>query len=96
MADTQARIEQMQCAEVERLAGEHLAVGADLFVNGNDLTSYLTEDGFVDSDRVREDSQLLLGERPGLRKNAPAIDPTQGLGGFKPKQPTPSWGVLFQ
>ncbi|MEV4635249.1 hypothetical protein AB0J79_18650 [Rhodococcus coprophilus] len=96
VAEARARIEQMQRAEIERLAGEHLAVGADLFMNGNDLTSYLTEDGFVDSDRVREDSQLLTDERPGLRKNPPAFDPSQGTGGSKPKQSTPSWGVLFQ
>lgn len=93
----EASIERLQRAEVERVAGEHLAMPGDLFsLTGNELADYLDEDGNVDPVRVAADVAAVLTERPGLRKNAPAFDPMQGLGGSRPKQPTPSWGALFQ
>lgn len=99
LAAANARIAQMQRAEVERIASEHLAQGADLLtMSGNELAAYLDDEtGAVDAERIREDARLLLEERPGLGKHAPAFDPTQGTGGPpKPKPPTPSWGSMFQ
>ncbi|KXX62300.1 hypothetical protein AZG88_29880 [Rhodococcus sp. LB1] len=72
----------MQRAEVERVAGEHLAMPGDLFsLSGNELADYLDDDGNVDPEKVAADVDAVLTERPGLRKNAPAFDPSQGLGG---------------
>jgi len=94
----EARIERMQRAEVERLAADAgLAHASDVFtMSGNDLADYLDDDGNVDPEKVAADVAAVLTERPGLRKNAPVFDPTQGLGGGKPKQPTPSWESMFQ
>jgi hypothetical protein len=61
----------------------------DLWINGNGVDSYLDDDGNVCADLVREDAKLLVSERPGLSKYAPAVDPTQGLGSTtKAAQPT--------
>ena len=85
LATAQARIEAMQRAEIARIAGEHLAQGSDIFtMTDNDVSAYLTADGDVDTDRVAEDAQTLIGERPGLSKRRPMIDPFQGLGGSTP------------
>ncbi|WP_420879813.1 hypothetical protein [Rhodococcus sp. (in: high G+C Gram-positive bacteria)] len=94
----QARIERLQRAEVERLAADAgLAHASDVFtLSGNEPVDYLDDDGNVDPVRVAADVDAVLAERPGLRKNAPAFDPTQGHGGAKPKQSAPSWGALFQ
>lgn len=50
----------------------------------------------VDPARVAADVAAVLEERPGLRKNAPAFDPSQGTGGNNPKAPAPSWESMFQ
>ncbi|PTR26484.1 hypothetical protein C8K36_10556 [Rhodococcus sp. OK519] len=94
----QARIERLQRAEIERLAADAgLAHASDVFtLSGNGPVDYLDDDGNVDPARVAADVTAVLVERPGLRKNAPAFDPSQGTGGNKPKQSAPSWGALFQ
>ncbi|MCD5421383.1 hypothetical protein LRS71_17765 [Rhodococcus pyridinivorans] len=93
----QARIERMQRAEVERVAGEYLAMPGDLFsLSGNELADYLDDDGNVDPEKVTTDVAAVLTERPGLRKNAPAFDPTQGTGGGKPKPGEPSLAAMIK
>uniref|UniRef100_A0AB39U288 Scaffolding protein n=1 Tax=Mycolicibacterium phage Alyssa1 TaxID=3240801 RepID=A0AB39U288_9CAUD len=83
LATAAARIERMQRAEVERLAGEHLAMPGDLFsLSGNELADYLTDDGDVDAEKVAADVAVVLAERPGLKKGlVRGYDPSQGLGG---------------
>lgn len=90
------RIERMHRREVERIAGEHLAQGSDLLdISGNDVGAYLDENGDIDIDRIREDVELLLQERPGLSRHWGAFDPSQGTGGSQSKAHTPSWGSMF-
>jgi hypothetical protein len=90
------RVERMHRAEVERLASEHLSMASDLFsLSGNEPADYLTESGDVDAEKVAADVAAVLAERPGLRKNSPAYDPTQGSGGNPGKQ-SPGWGSLFK
>lgn len=97
LAAAQARIERMQRAEVERVAGEYLAMPGDLFsLSGNELADYLDDDGNVDPEKVAADAVAVLTERPGLRKNAPAFDPTQGTGGGKPKPGEPSLAAMIK
>ncbi|WP_305093558.1 hypothetical protein [Prescottella sp. R16] len=88
----------MQRAEIERLAADAgLAHASDVFtLSGNEPVDYLDDDGNVDPARVAADVDAVLTERPGLRKNSPAFDPSQGTGGNKPKAPALSWGALFQ
>jgi hypothetical protein len=95
-ATANARVEQMQRAEVEWLASEHLPMPADLFrFSGNELADYLTESGDVDADKVAADIAAVLEERPGLRKNAPAFDPSQGHGGHLGKK-SPTFADLLK
>lgn len=85
------RVARMQRAEVERLAADALSHPADVFsLSGNELADYLTEAGDVDADKVAADVTAILAERPGLRRNAPAFDPTRSTGGRPPK-PEPKW-----
>jgi hypothetical protein len=97
LAAAEARIAQFQRAEVERLASESLAMPGDLFsLSGNELADYLTEAGDVDPDKVAADVAAVLAERPGLRKNAPAFDPTQGHGGRTTPKAWPTAADLFR
>ena len=90
------RVERMQRAEVERLAADGLSHPADLFsLSGNELADYLTESGEVDAEKVAADVAAVLAERPGLRKQTPGYDPSQGLGG-KPPKGSPSFADLMK
>ncbi|MFI2841700.1 hypothetical protein [Mycolicibacterium sp. PDY-3] len=93
------RIERMQRSEIERLAAGAMAHPGDLFtLSGNTPADYLTDDGDVDADKVAADVAAVLAERPGLSRNSPAFDPSQGTGG-KPKQPPPptlTWASAFR
>ncbi len=65
------RLEGFQRAEVERLAGDVLAQGGDLFaVGGIELEEVLTEDGTVDPAIVAMAVEQLVATRPGLHRNA--------------------------
>ncbi|MGY3553394.1 hypothetical protein [Williamsia sp. R60] len=91
------RIERMQRAEVERVAGEHLSMAGDLFsLSGNELADYLTESGDIDAAKVSADVAEILAERPGLRKPAPAFDPTQGHGGSPKPKTEPSLAAMIR
>ncbi len=93
-----ARIEQLQRAEVERLASEHLAMPGDFWLSGNGIEDYLDESGSVDPDRVAADTAVILTERPGLSKYVtPAnYDPSQGLGGTPRVAAEPTFADLFR
>ena len=95
LATAQARIELLQRAEVERVASEHLSHPSDIFtMSGNDLVSFLDDNGSVDLGKITADVGAILAERPGLRKSAAAVDPSQGMGSNPPKA-VPSWGALL-
>ncbi|GAB4912584.1 hypothetical protein LIX17_20225 [Mycobacterium avium subsp. hominissuis] len=84
------RLQRMQRAEIERLASDALSHPADLFsLSGNELADYLTEDGDVDAEKVAADVAAILAERPGLRKQIPGYDPSQGRGGRPPAKREP-------
>lgn len=95
-ADLQARLERAQLAEVHRLAGEVIANPEDLLkLTERELAEFLSEGGGVDAEKVTEAATELLSTRPGLRKNTPAFDPSQGRGGTPPAKPKLSWGDLL-
>lgn len=91
LAQADARIERMQRAEIDRLAGERLQIPNDLFsLSGNEVADYLTDSGDVDADKVAADVAAILAERPGLQRRPPVFDPSQGTGG-RPPQEEPKW-----
>ena len=79
LAGTLARL---QSADVERLAGEHLAVPGDLFTFGTALADVLGEDGSVDAEKVTAATTALLAQRPGLAKPPPR-HPVDTGGGYR-------------
>lgn len=96
LAAAQARIDRMHRAEVERLAAAALSHPADLFsLSGNELTDYLTEDGMVDPEKVAADVAAILQERPGLKRNTPAVDHSQGRGGKGTPKRKASWETML-
>lgn len=95
--EARALVEQFQRREVERLAGEHLAMAQDFWLSGNEIGDYLDEQGSVDPAKVEADALLLLEERPGLGQfHRAGYDPTQGQGSI-PKAPSePTFADLFR
>ncbi|CAJ1578979.1 hypothetical protein [[Mycobacterium] wendilense] len=66
----------MQRAEVERLAGQRLADGADIWHDNDDLTELLDDSGNVDTDRVTERVAQILTARPHWQKPSSATEST--------------------
>jgi hypothetical protein len=89
-----ARLEQLQTAELHRLAGEFLSAPEDISLSGRALTDYLTPEGWVDRAAVEQAARAVVETRPGLAKNAAAVDPTQGRHGGTGK-PEPTWAALL-
>ncbi len=95
LREAEARIERMQRAEIERLAGASLSHAEDLFsLSGNTVADYLTDAGDVDPAKVSADLDAILAERPGLRRPAPAADRSQGFGISSEKEL--SWADLLR
>lgn len=98
LAEAQARIEQYQRAEVERLASD-LSAPADLFEVGQvSLADLLDEAGNVDSGVVAESVAALIAARPGLAKYPKdrAVDMSQGIGNNRPGKAPITWGDLLR
>jgi hypothetical protein len=90
------RVAQLQTRELERIAAEHISNPADLLtLSGKTLADFVGEDGELDTDAVVATANELLGTRPGLRPNHPAVDPTQGHAGGG-GSPTPQWADLLR
>lgn len=90
-----ARIEQLQRAEIERLA-DKLAEPADLFTLGGVTVADLRDaDGNVDPELVSKAVAGVLDTRPGLRRTR-AVDPTQGQGGGGVARRALTWGPLLK
>lgn len=65
------RVAAMQKREVERLAAADLAAPADLWLTGTALADLLDDNGDVDTAKVTDAIQRVIGERPSWRA-APA------------------------
>lgn len=75
------RLAAVQRAEVERLAGDRLAVPGDLFdIGGHDLAGLLDDAGDVDRVRVEQAVGGLLDTRPGLARQTRQKWPDMGQG----------------
>lgn len=87
LAAASALVERLRRAEIERVAGESLAMPDDVWLSGNSAADYVAEDGSIDIERVRQDVTILMTERPGLRRPSAAVDRSQGLGGGAESMP---------
>lgn len=98
LSAAQARIEQMQTREVERLASELAQPGDLLELGGVSLADLLTEAGDVDEAAVAEAVAALIESRPGLAKNLTVryVDPSQGVGNDRPAKREPTFATLLK
>jgi hypothetical protein len=89
-AQLAAKVEQLQRAEVERLAAATLAAGADLFLDGAELASFLDEEtGDVSPDAVSVAAAKIVEARPGLAR--PAGSGFDGGARRRPAAPAPTF-----
>ena len=96
LAAAEQRIESLQKAAIENLAGVALAKPGDLFtLSGKSVADYVDESGHVVADLVRADIAEILRDRPAMKRLDPAHDPSQATGGT-PQQHAPRWGELFR
>lgn len=79
------RVEAMQRLEVQRLAAADLAAPADLWLTGTALPDLLDDNGDVDTAKVTDTIQRIIGDRPSWRA-APA--PPSFDGGVRATVPT--------
>jgi hypothetical protein len=89
----------MQTREVERLAGDVLANGADLLeLGGIDLADLLDDDGRPDAEKVEAAARTILETRPYLAASrGPRPDPSQGAKPAAPEKPTTlGWGEVLR
>ena len=90
------KVESLLTREAERIASRALAEPADLFsLTGKTVKDFVGEDGELDEELILDTANDLLGFRPGLAKNAPAVDVTQGHG-FQGGKPKIGWGILLK
>ena len=96
-----ARIEEMQKAEINRLAATKLADPTDLWLApGVDLGGLLGDDGLVDPERVEEATEAILEAKPHWRSRprpvgAPA-NAVQGDGKPPEHVEEPTWATLLK
>lgn len=96
LAEAKSRIDTLLQREVERIASKGLSVASDVFtLSGLTLADFLDDSGDIDYDRVTETVNDLLGTRPGLKKLARAVDPSQGQGG-NPGRPKADWASFLR
>lgn len=85
------RLETMQRTEAERIAGEVLAKGAALWIDGTTLADLLDEDGDLDATAVRNRAEQ-------IRKEYGIPAPRHGLSipreGYNPPQPSSTGSMV--
>lgn len=91
------RLNTLQRREVERLAGEKMAEGGDIWLSGTELTDMLDEDGNVDVERVSEAVSGIVASKPHW--GAKAVPKQLRTGSLKSgtaiAPPTTGWSDLL-
>ncbi|BBY91334.1 hypothetical protein MGALJ_10030 [Mycobacterium gallinarum] len=93
------RLTTLQRREVERLAADHLADGADLWRDGAQLEDVLDDDGDIDADKVTDLARTLLESHRHWRRNAPAAPPASTVtanGKITAEDPQVTWTDLLK
>jgi hypothetical protein len=86
-----SRVESMQRAEVERIAGGRIEKGSALWATGSELADLLDEDGNVDPDKVAEAADTAR-DSLGLKHVVdPGVIPSQGDIPDRNRAPRLSW-----
>lgn len=75
LRDVTARLETMQRREVERIASQHLADGADFWRDGAEIAQVLDSDGNIDNSKVETMAKEILANHRHWRKASLAAPP---------------------
>ncbi|WP_210686367.1 hypothetical protein [Mycolicibacterium sp. GESEQ-9] len=75
------RLTGMQRTEIERLAGQRLAAGADIWHDNDNLDDLLDETGSIDVSKVNERVGQILNTRPHWQKPSRATETTSTING---------------
>jgi len=92
LAAAEARVEALHRREIERLASAALSESGDVWLDGVEVASMLTEAGDVDPDKVTAAVQAIVGKRPGTKR--PQM-PRPLPGGGQQVVPTGGPGISF-
>ncbi|SDZ12109.1 hypothetical protein SAMN05216215_104745 [Saccharopolyspora shandongensis] len=91
------QLEGFQREAIYQAASGTLSVPSDLFaLTETNVADYLNTDGTVNLDAVREASEQLISDRPGLRKNPTRFTDRSLNKGTEEPSNGPSWSGLFE
>lgn len=74
-----SRLTSLQRAEAERLAGQQLASGQDLWLAGTELSTLLDGEGNISAELVAAAASKALEDRPHWQRRAPAAAPASAV-----------------
>jgi hypothetical protein len=94
----QGRIDDMNRAEAERLAGTHLADGKDLWLTGTTVADLLDDDGRLSAEKVTAAAQSITTDRPHWSRRHTAAAPSGEVTsrGKIDDAPNRSWSDLLR
>jgi hypothetical protein len=68
LADARTRVDAMLTRQAESLAGQTLAQGADVWLDGVTLSAVLNDQGELDEVKLKAAVDALVAKRPGLKR----------------------------
>ena len=90
------RLAGYQRREAERIAGDTLSRGDDLWIATDDVSAVLDDTGAVDPDKVTAAVQAVLDGRPQLGRTHGRVRPNRQQGQPSSPQPGGSWSELLK
>ncbi len=94
------RMDGIQRAEIERLAGHHLQDGADLWRDSSiEPDTLLGDDGRVDVTKVADAAKGVLAQHPHWQRRSPMTEPTSSVNGngrVGEGKPAPTFADAFK
>lgn len=90
------QLDAMRTREVERLAADTLADGADVWHGGTNLASLVADDGTVSADAVKARADAIAGEKPHYKRRASTGELSQGPRGSGPAKSGPTFADIFK
>lgn len=90
-----SRVETMQRAEVERLAGQHIAKGAAIWATGATLADLVDEGGNISPEKVTDAAQA-AADGLGLAAATRTPRPDPSIGGYSEGTTPTSWSEALR
>ena len=91
-----SQLDEYRRRDVEAVAGEVLADGADLWTSVTELAEFIDDNGALDTDAVATAARAIVKGRPHWGKPGPTGDRDQGLKGGDQTPPPASFGDVLR